>query len=255
MSIRKSEVAEYFAPGSSPMLRRAWFPPTFLGGCNVNFVIARYGETFDLSGYLEGNVVDFQFGLFQAKRPIYSYASYLWDRIAKGTILVQGSFAVPFTIKQKIWAALQAQDNGVDAYKDKTTEKDGEALDAWDKMPLEDKIRVIKGGDLDGTIMEQALQRGIGPTSFENEKDWPTDTDPFGVGPKGMEIAIYYGNAPQPTVNAFQAIQSLKSKVDADPQSKVLTLHQVHIHQSMEAIRPKGAPVLDQYTFIARNFS
>ena len=79
--------------------------------------------------------------------------------------------------------------------------------------------------------------------------------DQFGTGPNGLEILVYYGNAETHAQRAFDALTEIGLSAKADPASKVLTLHQVHLNQNTQVVRPKGAPVLEQYSFVARNVS
>jgi hypothetical protein len=249
-------LSEMFNPSDVPMMQRNWFPPEFLTGCDVSFVMASTGDDKGTRAFFEHHLVDFQFGIVQAKRPVFGYASYLWSRIAIGNSFVQGTFAIPFKKKFYLFDAIadatptlyKMQDNSVKLKAE--TEK-------WEKASLANKVAMIKNGDLDGSYMELAINNTLfqnGPTQ-QTESQKLRVNDQFGTGPNGLEILVYYGNAETHAQQAFDALSEIGLLQDADPQSKVLTVHQLHLNQNTQVIRPKGAPVLEQYSFVARNVS
>ena len=54
-------------------------------------------QTYNSGQLVPIPVTDMGFGISQEKVPIYGYASYTWDAVARGTRVVRGEFTVVFT--------------------------------------------------------------------------------------------------------------------------------------------------------------
>jgi len=259
-------VLDFFDPRVIPSLDRNWFPPRYFTGCDVQFVFGRRDPAdaegvVDIYPYLEDDILDFQFTAGQPKRPIYSYASFRFDRVAKGQILIEGQFAIPFTKKFRMFEAMmlakQDQLSGLgSSFPANTNTAKQSSINVWESLSVEDKIKAIERGDLRNTAMIEAMTAGI--TSAEDLgkalSDLPDDhmrTDRWGISDDGLEIVIYYGGADPTAQESFAYLAKNKFKRD----EKVLALHKVHISHNTQVIRPKGAPVLEQYSFIAWDYS
>jgi len=262
---------EYFAPQTLPMMDRNWYPPEFFTGCDVKFVIARRDTVdsnptgvVDLSGYLEDDIMDFQFSAMQPKRPLYSYASYRWHRLILGQLIIQGQFAIPFTKKFKVFEALQqaaADGRRSNFHSDMlngSLAQNAERLKKnWEGLTLDEKIQVIKEGDLSGNLADMLTPIGFDlardVTSTLGSRRWGV-RDRFGVGSDGLEIIVHYSGADPRAINAFEAIKNRAAETIDEARDRVLALHRVHLHSATQVIRPKGSPVLEQYSFVAWDF-
>lgn len=56
---------------------------------------------------LVDEITSFQYRTTQRKTPIYGYASQLWDEVAEGVVLVEGSFTINFKEQGYLWAVLR----------------------------------------------------------------------------------------------------------------------------------------------------
>lgn len=69
------------------MVEHQWFPREYFSGSDV---VIYFGDTFlsELNGL--------QFSIEEKVLPVYGYASYTWDEVARGSRYVTGSFRIPF---------------------------------------------------------------------------------------------------------------------------------------------------------------
>ena len=181
------------------------------------------------------DICDWQYQINYSAAPIYGYGSALYDHVAEGRILVQGSFSINFREPNYLWAILKRYD-----FKS-LTEQVHDPLAAKATMGnveySQNDISYIndKRANLDLFFntskpdeLTTALQK---ERSFTKEK---ADTEEIDFTAKTFDITIGYGT----DLNEDSPGQRLTG-VKLIGKSKLITID--------------GSPIREQYNFFARN--
>ena len=195
----------------------------------------------------------------QGKMPIYGYASQLWDTVADGVVVIQGSFTVNFRQQGYIPAVITQIANmyKILAPNDPTGKRQ---FDQTKWPSYKNMIALhLKNGTFGPQTVEEIIELGNSTNFFEQAKVyediiWGTypaynparevsDVKQSVAIPDGFNILITYGNT---------------SKNDAVTlndhlQSTTKSLVGVHLMGESQLIQVGGQPIQEQYSFIARN--
>lgn len=218
----------------SSVRETAQFSYDYFTGSNIGLYIREI---------LIGTAVGVEFSLVQNKRPVWGYASQLWDGVAHGTVQCSGFLMINFQYAQFL-PTLIARTHGLDVQSDFYTSKYEKELgesaqrlvNPSDPNHLRQDRDTLKrrfwGGDADS---ELTRQQALSSTSLARPDDhyYPFD------------IHVTYGDA-------FG--NQLRSQ-DSQPSftlSAVRTLRQVQLTGFGQTITVEGEPVLEQYPFICR---
>lgn len=116
-------------------------------------------------------ITTLQYRTQQAKRPIYGYASQLWDDCAAGQVIVQGSFTINYKEQGYLWAVLRryfeiaASTTGIPSAKSNQT-KHGERL-LRKQQKLQSKHGRIQPGAIDSRPLVGSNGTQISRASIE----------------------------------------------------------------------------------------
>lgn len=183
-----------------------------------------------------------QFTLQENVAPIFGYASYTWDRVARGTRQIQGSFTINFRESYYLHSVIDRLDSNMEGDKDNAkykfnydqftkdatiehlmTNVDGKNFDV-----IADQFeKSLWGGDGNGDATAALNTRSKGP--FFNGK----------TGTSGFNILVSYGpfNAP----NGRTTPETMHS------------LTGVHLTGVSQIVGLDGRPIEEQYSFIAKD--
>ena len=195
----------------------------------------------------------------QSKMPIYGYASQLFDAVADGIVVIQGSFSVNFRQQGYISAVI---DNISNLYKvlapDDPTGKQQFDQTKW--PVIKDLIAShLRNGTFGPSSMAEIQELGNNPDFFDLAKGYEdtiwgsddvgdTSQDPPDIKqssdiPGGFNILISYGNPSHKET----------STLNDHMQSTTKTLVNVHLMGESQLIQVGGQPIQEQYNFIARD--
>ena len=205
-----------------------------------------------------------QWARTQNKRPIYGYASQMFDAVANGTVLIQGNFSVNFRQVGYITAVMEEIK---DIYKTITGGKTSEEKAQFDLNGWPQLRQVIgthlKNGTFGPTTSQEIKDIGNSPdflqlvkiyedtiwgdvsaiTKNGNLKQTAPDVAQAEVIPNGFNILVTYGNT------SGASVQSISDEL----QSTTKSLNGVHLMGESQVIQVGGQPVQEQYNFIARS--
>jgi len=212
------------------------FPPQYFSGSNVYI-------------YFEDIFIDeievMQFELKETIMPIYGYNSFQFDRMLRGTRLVQGSFKINFKNANYISSAVDAiLDNPEDfdiseeQLKDVNSDNINNLYDfanrGWStefQQYSEDFKQKVWGDN-----PKRSMYRDDRETYFKHKN-------------KGFDIRISYGDHDQP-VSKWAPEINFRKNVNT---GTVKSINNVHIQSVTQSVDMSGQPVKEIYTFLARD--
>lgn len=195
----------------------------------------------------------------QSKMPIYGYASQLLDTVAKGVVIIQGSFTINFRQEGYIVAVMDEINSMYRTLApDDPTGKRQFDQTKW--PTYKDLIaRHLKNGTFGPQTAEEITELGNSVNFFEQAKvyesiiwgdsnistkyRYPADVQQSVDIPDGFNILITYGNTSKNTA------VTLSDHL----QSTTKSLVGVHLMGESQLIQVGGQPIQEQYSFIARN--
>ena len=213
---------------------------------------------------LVDDINSIQWTRVQNKKPIYGYASQQFDAVAKGTILIQGDFSINFRQRGYLSVIL---DEIKYLYKRYTGNlKDDEIANADEGRWKEVRKMIglhLRNGTFGPTTSEDIRNIGDSPDFMqlakvyedviwgdeaggmypEKEAVFPADVNQSNVIPDGFNILVTYGN-----VSNSEA-RTIRDQL----QSTTKALNGVHLIGESQVIQVGGQPVLEQYSFIAKD--
>lgn len=204
-----------------------------------------------LGDYWVDEIVELEFGLQEQLAPIFGYASYTADRVARGSRYVQGQFSINFKeagYLQTILNSLSSKQSGGSPNMFNLSNFNGS-----EKVPAQKNLSVEQ-------VIEnfQSLADGYEDAIWGKKSDQAAyvqsrKTDSFFYGTHqnaanqslkdyGFNIFITYGNAYDPSrgSNSFKTAQSIIG---------------VQLTGVSTRIDPSGNPVLEVYSFLAKDIS
>jgi hypothetical protein len=195
----------------------------------------------------------------QNKTPIYGYASQMFDAVAKGTVLIQGSFMINFRQQGYIPAIVAVIKNLYEEFRSGDPNKKVQNNQSW--LTVKNLIALhLQNGTFGPSSAQEIQDLAKNPDFFDlakeyekiiwdsvSEKDtaikFPADVQQSEDIPNGFNIMISYG-VPQ-TTDAQSNLERMRSTTK--------TLIGVHLVGESQVIQVGGQPVQEQYSFIARN--
>jgi hypothetical protein len=188
-----------------------------------------------------------QWSRSQSKKPIYGYASQQFDAVAKGVVLVQGSFVINFKQTGFLSFVMDAigglygprQDPNQSAV---VREMIGLHLKngTFGPKTLEEINNIAYSPDF--LELAKAYEDTIWGTEVSQTRNLSADTTQQDIIPDGFDILITYGNNSMNQKNTLQDYM----------QSTVKSIKNVHLVGDSQVIQVGGQPTMEQYDFIAR---
>ena len=181
-----------FVSGQRSMVEYQRFSEEYFSGCDVSIY---FGDV------LVDDIVTMQFSINENVAPIYGYASYTYDAVARGTRLIQGSFRISFKEAYYIHAVTNELEN---ERKTGTTNPPFEFTNTYRENTIEGILAAASNMAVDkfenlADVYEESLW-GSGTEAFKqrvNEQENSTYFYPKGRQPSlhkdGLNIMITYG--------------------------------------------------------------
>lgn len=190
-------------------------------------------------------LIAIQFSLSENIIPIYGYASYTYDAVARGSRIVTGSFRINFIENMYLYSVM----NEI-AYQSKENYYSPAAIQTIIDRELnsEDIAQAVKYGNMDKirSLIEKNEDRvwgkqGTNPIDKYRKPFFAANLDES-TKRNGFDIVIAYGD---PQFNAGEVIEELPSTVKV--------INGVHLTGVTQIVQPTGEAIFEEYTFIARD--
>lgn len=200
----------------------------------------------------------------QSKRPIYGYASQHFDAVARGTVMIQGSFTINFRQSGYLTAVTSNIRKIYKAYSGETQSGDA-VYDQAQWSSVRNLISLhLQNGTFGPQTSQEIIDLGNSPDFFATAKLYedaiwqdrenmidtysdpsmvPPDIAQSDLIPNGFNILVTYGNTSHVGAVSFEDRM----------QSTTKTLVGVHLVGESQMIQVGGQPVQEQYSFIARD--
>lgn len=206
-------------------------------------------------------ITNLQFTLQEQVTPIYGYASYTWDKVARGTRYIQGSFAINFKesyylhyVMNSLSSKLKAEDKETPVFS-AASWKEGtsvehliETADTPAFESIADEFEKSLWGESSNDQMTSLVTRRKNDTFFSpehrgNNKEGDgviyDSTSQKALADEGFNILINYG--------PMNEVGGMKASVTAH------SLIGVQLTGVSQVIGGDGQPVQEMYSFIARD--
>ena len=232
---------------SSHQTRYTRFPQEYFSGAQVSVYFGKIWVD---------EIVSLQFSLIEKVMPIFGYKSYVADTFVRGNRLVQGQFTINF--KESYYlknvldrlekdATLRVADNPEIAYSNDPTVPNVQA--AITELQNLSNVMQESGIDMSKSSIEEnyralaeAYQRALwgdpkSPYDINNKHNtyfFPKAEGKSALQDKGFNIVITYGNTDSPT-------------------GTVKNIVGVQLASCSQILNPSGNPVLEEYSFIAKD--
>jgi len=245
---------------SNPFQESLSFSKEYFSGARVQIY---FGDTF-----IE-EATSLQYTLTETVVPIYGFASYTWDRVARGTRVVQGSFTINFTEAGYLQTVLDRLSNKMNSAKGISTGIKEE--DIGTKYNIR--------GNLEGMTLEQLLSAEKKDfdalmTAYEDsiwgganlQEDFRNRSHDTYFYPQNLEMknTSYYKEMRQAGFNIMvdfgknmdlgriQCFSGLGDKEMNDIKTRQSIMN-VQLTSVGKMIAPDGQAVQEQYSFIAKD--
>lgn len=198
-------------------------------------------------------IIDFEYSLQEQIMPVYGYASYVADAFVKGNRIIQGSFTINFKSVGFINEVLRYRDPIQNLYKGKNKGADLKDLSAH---TLDETLKLygVKGFEELAAEYESSLWAASdGKEDSKNgSKAYFLHYDDEDKLDDGFEIKVTYGPH-----DASSKVTNYKNGKKERPFETIEVLTGVHITGVQKAIASSssGAPILERYTFVARDLN
>lgn len=212
------------------------FPPQYFSGSNVYI-------------YFEDIFIDeietIQFELKETIMPIYGYNSHTFDRVLRGTRLVQGMFQINFKNANYISSAVDAIIENPEEFditdqqlKDINSENVNKLYDFAERGWTTEYRQYSR--DFKEKMWGDQSDRGV----YSNERDTY-----FKHRDKSFDIRIAYGDHDQPE-SRYQPERIFREKIN---RGTIKSINNVHLQSTTQTVDMSGEPVKEAYTFIAKD--
>lgn len=226
-------------------------PPT---STNYRHYSANYYSGSDIRIYFGDiwvdEVTNIEFTLQEQVAPIFGYASFTWDRVARGSRYVSGSFSINF----KETAYLQTIMNSLRSDLDNDSTTGYFSKSEWDKnMTIEALVAQNKQDfhEIADSLEESFWGEGDQTARVQNQEDttyfYPSlyseeisGLDQFKLAKDGFNIVIAYGN------------QNMSGR-EVDSYETVQVIMGIQITGVSQQIGQNGQPIQEVYSFIAKD--
>jgi len=205
------------------------------------------------------DISSIQWSRTQNKVPIYGYASQLFDAVASGIVIIQGSFVVNFRQQGYMSAIMSGIKTLYQSFGTNSSYSKAQNEDTWPMVtsminthlrngtfgPQTVQEMIDLGNSGDFFALAKEYEKIIWDNVGENDKPvrFPSDVQQAKDIPGGFNIMISYGSPSD---------SDMKTQKDV-MQSTTKTLTGVHLTGESQIISVGGQPTQEQYSFIARN--
>lgn len=214
-------------------------------------------------------IVEIEWSLQEQVAPIYGFASYTWDKVARGNRIVQGSFVINFkeagylqTILNSLssdmtnkseWFSLtdftQGQDPSLEiengyAHRSGSVE---EVLKNFDTL-AQGYENAIWGYDVNSVT--STVQEGRKKDTFFYTLD--KNPENKALRDHGFNILLTYGNTGAGDASGSGAIETSRGKASKNTAQSIVGVQLTGLSQRVD---PSGNPVSEVYSFIAKDVS
>lgn len=211
-------------------------------------------------------VVALQFTMMQNVAPIFGYASYTYDAVAKGSRQIQGSFRINFKESYYLHFIMNRLESKLEGIDDESSNKFGvipdfathaQALNLVTPDKLIEKFATGQEFEQLATEFERSLWSSADDKQFNTQtlnREYDTfhdqqDKRPY-MSKHGFNILILYG----PYTRAYQNHTGFSSENQGEKVAKTAhTLTGVHITGVSQVVDGSGQPIYEEYSFIAKD--
>lgn len=193
-------------------------------------------------------ITSLQFSMQENVAPIYGYASYTWDKVARGTRQIQGSFNINFKESYYLHSVMNSLSSKMN---NATKSNPIFSTTQWDKNVTIEQLMASTGGNFDvmAETFEKSLWGSSNNASMTSATDKRGDSSYFSrtganggesnrrLAEYGFNILISYGESPASSSATFTGH----------------TLVGVQLTGVSQIIGNDGRPLEEQYTFIAKD--
>ena len=198
------------------------------------------------------DIVSLQWARSQNKRPIYGYASQQFDAVAKGTVIIQGSFAINFRQTGYLTVIMDQITHIYSNLQNKSTWPEVQKVIATHLKngtfgPQTSTEIVNIGNDPNFLSLAKSYENivwgnGVPVEALPSLGTYAPDVVQDIVLPNGFNILVSYGN---PTQNSRNSLNDYM-------QSTMKSINGVHLVGDSQVIQAGGQPIIEQYEFFAR---
>lgn len=203
-------------------------------GFQVTYYSASQAEIY-FQDFLVDELVSLDYQLVTNRRPLYGYASSLFDVVADGNSIVQGSFTINYIDSNYVMIIAQAiKDRQLEVYSDDYAE-----------FPFIEELDRLITATRNGSGIEvrkvENMVRGLGNKEFLEfaaaRRNKKLDVGPIDLNSQTpFDIFLVVGDTSDPEV----------------PYGTTRTLHQVFLTGQAQRIVADSSVILERYNFIAR---
>lgn len=204
----------------------------------VRYFSGTQGEIYFDDIFIE-ELTGFRYNVITNRSPIYGYASQLFDTVADGNLLVQGSFQVNFVDHNYVNIILQElRKTSRTATRDFALSVDMKKL--TDDLASRDQYRV-----------QQAVNsiRGLGNAEFKQLADRFNDYQNAGFD---SLVSRFDQSGPFDIYVSFGGLSELPQ---GDQYATTRVIRQVYLTGQGQTITSSGMPVSEEYSFIGRDIA
>lgn len=206
-------------------------------------------------------ITGLQFTLQEQVAPIYGYASYTWDKVARGTRLIQGSFRINFRESYYLHSVMDRLSSKVREASDGTS---GFEESKWKQgLNIEHILKEVESNSFESIADEfEKTLWGAGQNSKFNKivknREHNTYFYPEHRGPDKDGHVTYDSNVSQKALaeNGFNIVITygpMHAENGMRASQTVHTLIGVQLTGVSQIIGGDGAPIEEEYQFIARD--
>lgn len=194
-------------------------------------------------------ITSIKYQVMQNKRPIYGYASYHYDFVAKGTSLVEGMFTINFKESGYLYYVLnRIQEAGANAHLTPTDLVDGQTrpidkntIERFLEKPM-DRIKYQDISDI----------ASLPDDKFENYAEAFEDTV-WGKSGETLDSVASTDHRRVDHMDSFDIFLVYGNMDDHTSNHTVKRIQKVELVGQSQLIEVSGEPIQEAYTFIARD--
>lgn len=205
-------------------------------------------------------IVHFQLELTQVKNPIYGYASELWDALARGPKLVRGAFTVNFKEAGYLFAVLKHYQERIKGRDVLSPYSSGNKI----MRANIERIMSLEANDADlfrayADMASYASEKQKRNKGLDKAEDLFEDFEDAIWKKRGMEefynkYGITSRSSLTSCLNGFDIFIQFGDFTNDLSNHTIIKLETVELVGQAMTIESSGAPVLEVYNFIARNW-
>lgn len=209
------------------------FKEPYYSGCEVSIY---FGDIW------VDQLVSLSFTMQENSNPIYGYASYTFDSLARGNRIVQGTFKIAF--KENYYLKSVYENLSTSGINSSAASDSGVSTENSNML-----ANIIKASNNFSSVEFEALANAYEKTFWGNDTQinhntykpyFTYDREPGDINVGGFNIIISYGPLSQNS--------TLEN-------ASIATILGVYINGVNQEIAPTGQPIFETYSFIARDIN